>query len=308
SLPHKWVPMILGPNASPNTCELPQGVVQCGTDDEGNTAYVARVIKGRELLPASYVPAKKAALASTCHVAYWITEDVEVLVLENCHPKWIAGQFGKYPPDALETGYSDTGEVTYTGRSFFKGSLRIGKVHPSFMTMFVAHNHQEKSVFDYEVLSLPYKWVPMNLGPNAPNNVAGRLPHGVIQCGTDDEGHEAYVARVSLGRELLPASYVPTKQAALASTSRVAYWLTEDIEVLVCENCHHRWVAGQLGKYPPDALETGYSDTGEVTYTGRAIFKGSLRIGRVHPSFVTMFIGHNHEERIVSHYEVLVIT
>ncbi|KAH8250249.1 hypothetical protein KR026_009027, partial [Drosophila bipectinata] len=132
--------------------QLPPGAIECGTDDEGHKAYVARVIKGQELLPASYVPTKQAALASTCHVAYWLTEDVEVLVLENCYPKWVSGQFGSYPLDALETGYSDTGEVTYTGRAIYRGILRIGKVHPSFHTMFVAHNQRERFTSHYEVL------------------------------------------------------------------------------------------------------------------------------------------------------------
>ncbi|XP_070136789.1 uncharacterized protein [Drosophila bipectinata] len=240
-LPYKWVPMKLGSNADG---QLPPGAIECGTDDEGHKAYVARVIKGQELLPASYVPTKQAALATTCQVAYWLTEDVEVLVLENCYHKWVAGQFGSYPLDALETGYSDTGD----------------------------------------------------------------LPPGVVQCGTDDEGHTAYVARVIKGQELLPASYVPDKKSALASTCHKSYWLTENVEVLVLENCDHNWVDAHSGEYPPDALETGYSDTDEITYTGCCYFMGSLRIGKVHPSFRLMFVAHRAREECVLQYKVLVLT
>ncbi|KAH8249999.1 hypothetical protein KR026_003573, partial [Drosophila bipectinata] len=321
--PYKWVPMQLGPNAAPYASQLPHGAVQCGTDDEGHEAYVARVIKGHELLPASYVPTKQAALATTCHVAYWLTEDVEVLVLENCYHKWVAGQIGSYPLDALETGYSDTGEVTYTGRAFFKGILRIGKVHPSFNTMFVAHSQQERSVCVYQVLVITdqenieqaslneenhsYKWIRLDVEPNALPS-SDQLPPGVVQCGTDDEGHTAYVARVIKGQELLPASYVPDKKSALASTCHKSYWLTENVEVLVLENCDHNWVDAHFGGYPLDALETGYSDTDEITYTGCGSFRGSLRIGKVHPSFGRMFVAHRASEEWVLHYKVLVLT
>nr|XP_043067601.1 uncharacterized protein LOC122321535 [Drosophila bipectinata] len=283
-LPYKWVPMKLGSNADG---QLPPGAIECGTDDEGHKAYVARVIKGQELLPASYVPTKQAALATTCQVAYWLTEDVEVLVLENCYHKWVAGQFGSYPLDALETGYSDTGDVTYTGRAFFKGILRMGKVDPSSKTMSVAHR------LDVEPNALPS---------------SNQLPPGVVQCGTDDEGHTAYVARVIKGQELLPASYVPDKKSALASTCHKSYWLTENVEVLVLENCDHNWVDAHSGEYPPDALETGYSDTDEITYTGCCYFMGSLRIGKVHPSFRLMFVAHRAREECVLQYKVLVLT
>ncbi|XP_017086996.3 uncharacterized protein [Drosophila bipectinata] len=153
-LPYKWVPMQLGPNVSLRSISLPSGVVECGTDCEGHEAYVARVIKCRELLPASYVPFKKAALASTGGIAYWVTEDVEVLVLDDCDIEWVAADHGRYPPHAIPTGLSDTGEVTYTGRATFRNRLRIGKVHPSYKTMFIAHNHREPSISKYEVLAI----------------------------------------------------------------------------------------------------------------------------------------------------------
>ncbi|KAH8318633.1 hypothetical protein KR074_000034, partial [Drosophila pseudoananassae] len=326
--PYKWVPMQLGPEAA---TQLPHGVVQCGTDDEGNEAYVARVIKDRELLPASYVPTKQAALASTCQGAYWLTKDVEVLVLENCYPKWVVGLCGRYPLDALETGFSDTGEITYTGRVFFKRILRIGKVHPSYGAIFVAHKQQERVLEHYEVLVITrqksiehanpslgepssvneknnaYKWMRLDVEPN-PLPSSNQLPPGVVQCGTDDEGHTAYVARVVKDQELLPASYVPDKKAALASTFHRAYWFSENVEVLVVENSDHKWVDAQCGSYPAGALKTGYSDSGEITYTGCCYFRGILRIGKVHPSITTMFVAHRAREKRVSQYKVLVLT
>ncbi|EDV36068.1 uncharacterized protein Dana_GF12778 [Drosophila ananassae] len=147
----------------------------------------------------------------------------------------------------------------------------------------------------------------MELGPN--NSIlANSLPCGVVKCGTDDEGHEAYVARVSKGSELLPASYIPDKKAAWTCYGSGAYWLTEYVEVLVLDDCDIKWVRGEDGSYPPDAIPTGFSDDGEVTYTGRATFRGLLKIGIVHPSEETMFIAHQQRARCIRCYDVLVMT
>lgn len=129
-----------------------------------------------------------------------------------------------------------------------------------------------------------------------------------MKCGTDDEGHDAYVARVSKGPELLPASYIPDKKAALTSTGYEAYWLTEYVEVLVLDDCDTQWVGGDDGSYPVNAIPTGFSHTGEVIYTGRATFRGKLRIGKVLPSKEAMFVVHEQRERAIGSYEVLVMT
>jgi len=144
-LPVQWVPLDI------SLKKLPKGVVKCGFDDNGNCTYVARVYLNDDLLPASYVAKTKTALCSWDCLAYESTE-LEVLVLTDCHYKWVPGTKGSYSSDALQTGYSEDGEVTYTGRGQYKGIMRLGKVHPSHEVMYIPHRSLEVNITDYEVL------------------------------------------------------------------------------------------------------------------------------------------------------------
>ncbi|XP_044251869.1 natterin-3-like [Drosophila takahashii] len=143
--PVQWVPLDF------NSKKLPKGVVKCGYDNKGNSTFVARVYLKDDLLPASYVAKNKTALCSWGCQAYQFTE-VEVLVLTDCHYKWVAGTNGSYSSDALQTGYTEDGEVLYTGRGLYKGEIRLGKVHPSHEVMYIPHRGLEVNVPDYEVL------------------------------------------------------------------------------------------------------------------------------------------------------------
>lgn len=169
-------------------------------------------------------------------------------------------------------------------------------------------NFAERTDFDDENLpNAPFEWVPMDLELGAPPD-AHLPPDGAIQCGTDDDGQPTYVARVYIDDELLPASYVPQKKAAIASWGCHARKITDEVEVLVLGDCDHKWVAGDRGSFPEDALQSGYADNGEVTYTGRGLHNGIQRLGKVHPSHKVLYMAHKDLEVNTSTYEVLVVT
>ncbi|XP_017115408.1 uncharacterized protein LOC108137958 [Drosophila elegans] len=142
----QWVPLDY------RATKLPKGVVKCGFDSKGNSTYVARVYLNNDLLPASYVAKNKTALCSWDCQAYEFFSEVEILILTECDLKWVPGTRGSYSPDALQTGYSEDGEVTYTGRGLYDGTVRLGKVHPSHEVMYIPHRGLEVNVTDYEVL------------------------------------------------------------------------------------------------------------------------------------------------------------
>ncbi|EDX07627.1 uncharacterized protein LOC27206178 [Drosophila simulans] len=147
-----WVPIDLDRDSFPDAHLPPEGAVQCGTNEDGLPTYVARGYYHDDLLPAPYVPEMKAAFGSHSCSARTLTDDVEILVLNDCDYKWVPGQHGTFPRDALNTGYSELGEVTYTGRGLYEGVLRLGKVHPSHKVMYIPHRGQEVNVNTYEVL------------------------------------------------------------------------------------------------------------------------------------------------------------
>ncbi|EDW36363.1 GL17754 [Drosophila persimilis] len=160
---------------------------------------------------------------------------------------------------------------------------------------------------DQEPPKQPVQWVPMDLDINSSRD-ASNAPEGAIQCGTDEDGLPTYVARGYFNDDLLPASYAPQKKAAFGSWSCRSYRLIEGVEVLVLTDCDHEWVPGSSGSYPPNALPTGYSEIGEVTYTGLGVTKVSRDWEKVHPSHKVMYIPHRGQEVNTSSYEVLVVT
>ncbi|KAH8290302.1 hypothetical protein KR054_001681, partial [Drosophila jambulina] len=160
---------------------------------------------------------------------------------------------------------------------------------------------------DVEPSKMPIQWVPMDLEVGAPAE-AYQPPEGAVQCGTDEDGHPTYVSRAYFRDDRLPASYVAEKKAAFGSYSCRAYALTDDVELLVLSDCDHSWVPGRNGSHPEGALQVGYSEIGEVTYTGRALYEGIMRLGKVHPSHRVMYIPHRGQEVNINAYEVLVVT
>ncbi|BFG03203.1 natterin-3 [Drosophila madeirensis] len=169
-------------------------------------------------------------------------------------------------------------------------------------------NFGERTEFDdQEAPKQPVQWVAIDLDTHSPQD-AHNVPEGALQCGTDEDGLPTYVARGYFNDDLLPASYVPQKKAAFGSWSCRSHRLVDGVEVLVLNDCDCQWVPGSTGSFPPNALQTGYSEIGEVTYTGRGVYEGITRLGKVHPSHKVMYIPHHGQEVNTSSYEVLVVT
>ncbi|XP_017044335.1 uncharacterized protein LOC108090251 [Drosophila ficusphila] len=155
-----------------------------------------------------------------------------------------------------------------------------------------------------------FEWVPMNLSKDTRTKDSHRPPKGAVKCGRWMSGFLTHVARAYFNDNLLPAQYVLRKKRAFAAWDGDTMEFTEGVEVLVLRDCVPKWVASRNGGYPPDALPTGYSHLGEVTYTGRSRF-GETRLGTVHPSYGKMFIPYipyMQMELGVNRYEVLVVT
>ncbi|XP_017077688.1 uncharacterized protein LOC108112370 [Drosophila eugracilis] len=149
----EWVPMNLDEDSRTEDSHLtPAGALRCGVNEKGHPTYVARAYFNNDRLPAHYVPKEKVAYGGWDGHAYALTDGVEVLVLKDCDHEWVDGNDGSYPEDSLPTGYSHWGEVTYTGRGWHEGVLRLGKVHPSHKKMFVPHQDEEVGLKEYEVL------------------------------------------------------------------------------------------------------------------------------------------------------------
>ncbi|XP_017078878.1 RING-H2 finger protein ATL58-like [Drosophila eugracilis] len=146
----------------------------------------------------------------------------------------------------------------------------------------------------------PIQWVPLNYNTK-------KLPEGVVRSGFDEMGNSTYVARAYMNDDMLPAGYVARNKSALCSWDCQAYKLCTELEVLVLAGCDYKWVAGTKGSYPADALQTGYTEDGEVTYTGRGLYKGIMRLGKVHPSHGVMYLPYDDLEVNILHYEVLVV-
>ncbi|XP_017044639.1 uncharacterized protein LOC108090458 [Drosophila ficusphila] len=169
-------------------------------------------------------------------------------------------------------------------------------------------NFAEATDFDdTEAPKQPIDWIPMDLDRNGPRD-AHLPPEGAVQCGTNEDGHPSFVARAYFKDDLLPSVYVPLKKAAFGSYACRAYTLTDDVELLVLTDCDYKWVAGQHGSVPQDALPTGYSEIGETTFMGRGPYEGIMRLGKVHPSHKVMYIPHRGQEVNINTYEVLVVT
>lgn len=156
-----------------------------------------------------------------------------------------------------------------------------------------------------EVERLQIQWVPLDLEDSQPS--ATEL-EGAVQCGTDHEGYDTYVARVYLYEDLLPANYVPQKKAVYAPWNCSAHQLNIEVDLLMLTDCEIRWVPAEHGQVPENALKAGYSETGEGLYTGRAVYQGHTLLGKVHPSHRLLYMPFQREEVSSQRYEVLVVT
>ncbi|KAJ3640789.1 hypothetical protein Zmor_027330 [Zophobas morio] len=142
---HHWV------NFSTLGSALPKNIVQGGVDVDRHPIYVGRAHYSGDLLPAKVIPGKKAA-----YVAYDGKErqvyNLEVLCAKNS--SWLLSHGGYTRPGALKGGYTSSGESLYIGRVRHKGSLTVGKIHPSHHVCYIPFDGKEIAYSEYEVLVL----------------------------------------------------------------------------------------------------------------------------------------------------------
>ncbi|XP_034481944.1 uncharacterized protein LOC117787506 [Drosophila innubila] len=140
---------------------------------------------------------------------------------------------------------------------------------------------------------LQIQWVPIDLSnPNVDLE-------GAVKCGTDHEGYETYVARAHIRGAWLPSYFVPETN-----------WLNNchtEIELLILRDCEFEWVHAENGAIPTNALKTGYDERGDSFYTGRAIFKNRLVLGKINRSWGCLLIPNKEFKVRKTHYEVLVV-
>lgn len=129
-----------------------------------------------------------------------------------------------------------------------------------------------------------------------------------FKLGLNENDEEVYAARVYLHDDLLPAYYVPRLQTVYAAWNCSSHSLKSDIELLDIsqDNAEYKWVAATSGVVPENALDTGYSETGETLYLGRATYEGRVRYGKLHPSHSCVYMPFEDKEVSNREYEVLV--
>ncbi|XP_016927526.2 uncharacterized protein [Drosophila suzukii] len=184
----------------------------------------------------------------------------------------------------------------------------VFRLHLNFTAAAENKGDEKPSETKFYKMDEHFKWVPMNLDEDSNTEDSYVPPEGALQSGVNENGNASYVARAYFNNDRLPAHFVPKEKVAYGGWNGEVYTFTDGVELLVLKDCDYEWVDGQDGSYPEDALPTGYSHWGEVTYTGRAELKGIMQLGKVHPSYKKIFIPHCGREIGIRSYEVLVLT
>lgn len=149
------------------------------------------------------------------------------------------------------------------------------------------------------------QWIPLDLKDSQPSSFELEC---AVQCGTDHNGYNTYVARVSLYDDLLPANYVPELKAVYTPWNCSAHKINTKVELLTLTDCEVTWVTEENGYVLENALKTGYSETGEQLYTGRAVYNGRTLLGKIHPSHGVIYMPFERKEVNSRTYEILVVT
>lgn len=222
---------------------------------------------------------------------------------------------------AICNEFYNANDIIYTtsscGHVFHKGCLDrwLNRSHTCPQCRANCHRQRTHRIFlnfaerteveeEQNMERLQIQWVPMDLSdPPATVDL-----EGAVQCGTDHEGFDTYVARVYFDEDLLPANYVPQKKGVYAPWGCSAHFLNTEADLLVLTDCELKWEPASNGDIPPNALKSGYSETGEPLYTGRGVYEGRTLLGKVHQSHRVLYMPNNRAEVCSGTYEVLVVT
>lgn len=106
----------------------------------------------------------------------------------------------------------------------------------------------------------------------------GLFPDGAIVAGYNYEGLPICIGRCIYEGSILPGQVDPVNETILISHEGSVVQLKK-FEVLCNGNLF--WSKSTLGKVLSDAVSGGTTELGETVYIGRAIYEGSLRVGKV---------------------------
>nr|XP_043067383.1 natterin-4-like [Drosophila bipectinata] len=129
------------------------------------------------------------------------------------------------------------------------------------------------------------------------------LPLGAVKGGYDTDGSPLYVGRAYHEGSLLPAKVSPSRGLAYVANYGKEHRKT-NYDVLVGEG--YRWIPDNYGHVPATAVIGGKNKQGETLYIGRAMYKNSLVIGKIHQSHGCLYIPFGGKEVAIRQYEVLV--
>lgn len=245
------------------------------------------------MLPAKVIPNKGKA-----YVCFGGSE-IEVgdyEVLSGLHYEWIHSSNGNVPDGAVKVGRAGDGDFLYAGRGRWEGSLSVGKVHPSHGCLYIPYGEEEIKLTEYEVLVQPDKWI---------DATAHSIPEGALEGGRDADGDVIFVGRVYKDGDMMPAKVIPNKGGAYVCWGSEEHKV-EEFQVLA--GAGFLWAHCTSGQTLPGAVPAGKTKDGETLYVGRAEHKGSISIGKVHPSHGCLYFPFGGEEIKVESYEVLIRT
>ncbi|XP_073811849.1 uncharacterized protein, partial [Musca autumnalis] len=208
---------------------------------------------------------------------------------------WVQREYGLVPPNAVITGYSSDGEPLYIGRGHHCGSLSVGKVHPSHGCLYIPYAGQEIRLDQYEILVREPRdtWVSSNLE---------YAPANAVVAGHDSDGSFIYVGRAEHNGLMLPAKFIPDRcEAYVASEGNEIR--KSNIEVLLGPT--YSWAQVYNGHIPANAVHSGYTESGEPMYIGRAKHCGSVTPGLVLAESDSILIPYAGREVCVGSCEIL---
>jgi hypothetical protein len=124
--------------------------------------------------------------------------------------------------------------------------------------------------------------------------------------GKHSSGEKVYVGRVKYLDNYLPAKVIvsPESRSCVASHNGAEISFNE-FELLLGDSFKFEWVPASFGDVDPHSVSPGNAN-GEEVFVGRAVFNGSMIIGRVSENDKCLFIPFDGKEHKIEHYEVLV--
>ncbi|KAI9577670.1 uncharacterized protein LOC119641403 [Glossina fuscipes] len=136
-----------------------------------------------------------------------------------------------------------------------------------------------------------------------------------LKLDADEDGHDAYCARVNIDDDIVPAYFVPAKGGAYAVRSEECHFCVSFIEILDVsqDQADYKWTAASDGEIPANALKIGksmvemeYGLGYKDMYMARGIYNGRKRYGKLYPSSKMALLPYGDLEVSANNYEILV--